>query len=108
MAKITKAKIIARESTKSSLKEEIPMINNLIASAAKAGESFVLIDITSYSKATERLLEKAGYDIERDRISWFHEIVKIIKDEEELKKISENEANVEVISIEKVAKVSMI
>ena len=95
MLKLITAKIAARDTTKVKLQEEIPKINRLITDAKGNGEFCVKINVNEYSFATRTLLEKAGYEVEDNFISWSAQGVAISKNEDEVIELAK-EANVEV------------
>ena len=90
MIKLLKAKIAARETTKARLQKDIPMINELIKNARENGK---------YSQAARTMLEKAGYKVEYNCISWAHLLVEIEKNEKELMKIAKD-AGVEIVDVQ--------
>lgn len=99
MLKLINAKIAARDTTKVKLQKEILMINQLITEAKEKGEFCVKININEYSLATRTLLEKAGYEVEYDFISWSAQGIAISKNEDEVVELAK-EANVEIIEVQ--------
>ena len=99
MIKLLKAKIAARETTKARLQKDIPMINELIKNARENGKCYVTININDYSQAARTMLEKAGYEVEHNSISWAHLMVEIEKNEKELMKIAKD-AGVEIVDVQ--------
>ena len=89
MIKLIKAKIAARKAIKARLKKEIPMINELIEKASQEGDFNVPINVNEYSNSARILLEKAGYDVNYNEISWAHLGGEMDRNEKELKKIAE-------------------
>ena len=99
MIKLIKAKITARKATKVRLQEEIPMINKLIEKASEEGKFCVPININDYSRSTEALLKKAGYEVEYDHISWAHLSEAIDENEKELMEIAKK-AKVKILEVQ--------
>lgn len=98
MIRLIKAKIIARETIKARLQKEIPMINKLIEEAKNEGKFTVPINVNDYSSSTRALLEKEGYKVEFDYISWAHMAGVLDRNEKELMKIVA-EAGVSILEV---------
>lgn len=98
MIRLIKAKIIARETIKARLQKEIPMINKLIEEAKNEGKFTVPINVNDYSSSTRDLLEKEGYKVEFDYISWAHMAGVLDRNEKELMKIVA-EAGVSILEV---------
>lgn len=99
MLKLINAKITARKATKVRLQTEIPMINELIEKAREEGNFCVPININDYSRSTEALIKKSGYEVEYNQISWAHLGVAIDKNEKELMKIAKD-AGVKILEVQ--------
>lgn len=65
MIEIISAEKVARETVKSVIEEEISMVNEAISNAKGVREKHCHI-YEGISRATEMLLEDAGYDVERN------------------------------------------
>ncbi len=99
MIRLIKAKIIARETVKTILQKEIPMINMLIEEAKNEGRFTVPINVNDYSSSTQTLLKKAGYNVEYDYISLAHVAGAFERNEKELMKIAK-EAGVSILDVQ--------
>lgn len=99
MLRLIKAKAAARKTTLATLKKEVPMINELISKAAEEGKFCIPININDYSPSVQALLEKAGYEVEYNYISWAHWGVEIDHNEKELMQIAK-EAGVEILNVQ--------
>ena len=99
MIKMIKAKSAAWQATKVRLQVEIAMINELIEKATLDGKFCVEINVNDYSRATEKLLKKAGYEVEYNLISWAHLAVKLDDNERELMKVAKD-AGVKIFEVQ--------
>lgn len=99
MIKLIKAKIAARKAIKVRLQTEVPIINELIKKAIEDGKFSVEIDINDYSRSTEVLLKKAGYEVKYNEISWAHIGVTIDENEKEVMKIAKD-AGVKILEVQ--------
>lgn len=102
MIEIMTAEAIARETLKNTLAEEIPIVNERIRVAKENGTKICYAD-QEFSRATRRMLVKAGYEVESERgstsISWEGVYNKLMDDEEMVEEIY-NEIGIKIVGIE--------
>ena len=103
MFNLIKAKVAARDTIKAQMEKEIKKINSLIIKAKEKGEFFITLNVNEYSRATETLLKKAGYEICYDKISWAKKAIELEANEKEILKIA-REAGIEVVDVMKLSK----